>query len=245
MPRLVPARRDDPEWMDRADNPPAVLERALVDLRAVNRLLGGERNLLELLRPYWSPRGASAPLRVLDVGTGGADLPRAIVAEARRRGVPVAVVGVDRDPTTAAFARRAVADFPEIEIAEADVAELPWPPRSFDVVVASLFLHHFTLERGAELLRRWRALARRAVLVNDLQRHAIPWLFIRFAGWATRRQAMFRHDAPLSVLRGFTAAELRDLAARAGAPGAEVRRRWPYRLGLVLPAADARVEARG
>ena len=38
----VPARRLDPEWLDRPDNPAAQAEEALGDIRFVNRWLGRE-----------------------------------------------------------------------------------------------------------------------------------------------------------------------------------------------------------
>jgi hypothetical protein len=41
-----------------------------------------------------------------------------------------------------------------------------------------------------------------------------------------------RHDGPLSVLRAFTADELRDIALRAGLVHVRVQRRWFFRLLL-------------
>ena len=44
---------------------------------------------------------------------------------------------------------------------------------------------------------------------------------------------MTHHDAPISVLRAYTAEELRRLAAEAGLCGARVVRRFPFRIVLV------------
>ncbi len=76
--------------------------------------------------------------------------------------------------------------------------------------------------QAALLLAELARVARRAVLVNDLERHVVPWaaisLLVPFA-----ESAMVRHDAPLSVLRGWTAAELASVAAAAGlGPSARV-----------------------
>jgi len=225
--------------MDRPGNTAAELEGALDDIGSVNRFLRGSSILVEAVLPLLLAKRPGDTLSVLDVGTGGADLPRALVAEARRRGRPIRVVAVDRDPVTLQYARRASAGIAEIETREADAFELPFPPASFDVVTASMFLHHFHHGDAVRLLAGFRAIARRAVLINDLRRHLVPWAFIGLAARATRRHPMFVHDAPLSVLRGFTDDELRAVARDAGATGATVRRRLPYRLLLTLPGAEA------
>ena len=221
--------------MDREGNAPADLEGALADIRSVNRLLGGSKVVVEAVEPYLIDSGGDRPVTILDVGTGGADIPLALAAAARRLGRRAHVVAIDRDPVTVALARQAVGASDEIRVERADALDPGFPPGSFDLVVASMFLHHFDEPHAIRLLTGFRRLARRAVLVNDLRRHAIPWAFIATAARITRRHPMFVHDAPLSVLRGFTAAELARIAAAAGAKQASVTARWPFRLLLTIP----------
>jgi SAM-dependent methyltransferase len=232
---FVPPRRFDPEWMDRPDNPPEALTRALDDIRAVNRFLGGSATIVNAVRPYLMAQVGDRPLSVLDIGTGGADLPLDLVAAARRWGRPIRIVAVDRDPVTLDYARGKTAATPEIEIQPADAFDLPFPPGSFDLVTASLFLHHFTHADAVRLLASFRSVARRAVLINDLERHLLPWAVIAIVARLTRRHPMFVNDAPLSVLRGFTPAELLSAAREAGAADATVVDRMPYRLLLTMP----------
>ena len=235
---LVPARRFDPEWMDRPDNAPAELEGALEDIRSVNRFLGGSKALLDALRPHLAAGPEDRVSTILDVGTGGADLPLELVAEARRLRRAVRIVAVDRDPVTVAYARRRTAEASEIEVVTGDANALGYADGSFDFVTASLFLHHFAHDEAARLIAGFRRIARTAVFVNDLERHVLPWAFIAVAARITRRHPMFVHDAPLSVLRGFTAGELARIAADAGAAGATVERLWPYRLLMTVPAGS-------
>lgn len=233
---FVPARRLDPEWMDRPDNSAAELAGALEDIRSVNRFLGGSKVLLDAIAPYLDAAPAGGETTILDVGTGGGDLPLAMAAAARLKGRRVRIVGVDRDPVTVELARRGAAGCPEVEIVQGDACALPYPDGSFDLVTASLFLHHFDHDEAARLISAFRRIARRAVFVNDLERHRVPWAFIALTARLTRRHPMFVHDAPLSVLRGFTEDELRRVARDAGAPRADVTRRWPFRLLLTVPA---------
>lgn len=225
--------------MDRPDNSVADLTGALDDIGLVNRYLRGSAILINAVRPYLRALPAGETLSVLDVGTGGADLPIDLVASARRLGRGIRVVAVDRDPVTLNYAREKTAATPQIEVLSADAFDLPFPPGSFDIVTASMFLHHFTHDEAVRLLAGFRRIARRAVLINDLRRHLVSWAFIGLASRVTRRHPMFVHDAALSVLRGFTADELRAAARDAGAPEAKVVRRLPYRLLLTMPGGGA------
>ncbi len=235
----VPARRLDPEWLDRPDNPAAQVEGALADIRFVNRWLGGRRALRGPLDELFDELPRDRPVEVLDVGTGGGDLPLEMVAHGRRRGRRVAVTAVDRDPAAAAVAARAVAAGSDVRVVRADALELPFESRAFDLVTASMFLHHFDHDGVVGLLRIFRRVARYAVVVNDLRRHRLPWAFIKAFGYVTWRHPMFRHDAPLSVLRGFTDAELARASRDAGVETTRIERRWPFRLVLTLPAESA------
>ena len=77
------------------------------------------------------------------------------------------------------------------------------------------------------------AVSKLAVLVNDLERHLIPYLFIRHARMFTRSRVT-RHDAPASVRQAYTRDELARLATAAGFSNFEIRRLLPFRLGLTL-----------
>jgi ubiquinone/menaquinone biosynthesis C-methylase UbiE len=230
----VPNRRLDPEWMDRPDSDPLLLERALRDIRLVNRRLGGTRALLRGLDPFFSFLGADEPLEVLDVGTGGGDLAVAIARHAERRGSRVRVTALDRDAVSTSIARREAMRRPEVAVVRGDAFSLPFGDSAFHVATASLILHHFSHPDAVRFLRSLRRVARFGVVVNDLHRHLLPWAFIGAAARLTRRSPMFVHDAPLSVLRGFTRQELLAAAREAGDTVPRLQRVWPYRWVLTL-----------
>ena len=121
----------------------------------------------------------------------------------------------------------------------ADVRRLPFPDGAFDVVTASLFLHHFDEEALPAVLAGLHRLARRALVVNDLHRARVPYLFGRVAFPLLFRSRVSVEDGLLSIRRGFRADELRAAFARAGLPAVTVRREFPYRLLVV--AANRRV----
>ncbi|MBI1851745.1 MAG: methyltransferase domain-containing protein [Planctomycetes bacterium] len=230
--KLVPPRSHEPEILDRADNSYDELAEALADIQKVNRFLGGTPALVRALRAIVEEEGLRE-FTVLDVGTGSADIPRAIVRFAHESGRRVRVVALDRNPLVVAFAWKETRRIPEITLVVGDAFRLPVAVESFDFVIASMFLHHFPHAEATTLLRGFDRASRRAVLVNDLARNRIPWLFIRVVGALLRRSPMFRNDAPLSVLRGFTTEELAAAARDGGLGSANVTRRFPYRVVLV------------
>ncbi len=202
----------EPELMDRADAAPAELESALGSLRGLNRYFGSYRVVEHFLR-RWMKRGDR--LRVLDLATGSADIPRLVVDRARRIGAEVQVEAVDFQPATIETARRLSASYPEIVCTCADVLTFS-APEPFDIVICSLALHHFSDEDAVRLLRRCRELSRASVLVSDLRRGFLAAAGVYLLTALIFRDRMTREDGRASARRAFSFAELKALAKRAG-----------------------------
>src|SRR5215475_14546669 len=77
--------------------PEADLRRSLADVARLNALFGGRRATLVPLKRLAAALPPGRRLTVLDVGTGSADIPRAVVRWCRRIGRPVRVFALDRD----------------------------------------------------------------------------------------------------------------------------------------------------
>lgn len=222
------------ELLDAATHDPEELEASLDDVAAVNRWLGGRRALLRHLAELLPPTGRAT---ILDAGTGSGDLPRAIVHRARRTGSKVRIIATDLHPQTLLIARRRSAGYPEISFAEADVRRLPYTDGAFDVALLSLTLHHLDGQDQITALRELGRVARRGVLVGELERCWPGYIGAKIlAATIWRDNRLTRHDGPLSVLRAFTPDELLDLAGRAGLPRPRVYRHPFFRLVLVTGA---------
>ena len=143
------------ELLDGPLDDPVALEGNLRDLRRVNRLLGGvslSGRALDALVGRVADAGTAVSL--LDVGTGGADIPLALLDEWGRRGRRLHVTGVDDRSEVLAAARVAdprVNSAARLTLEQADGRSLPYPDASFDVAHCSLVLHHLSRGRVALL----------------------------------------------------------------------------------------------
>jgi hypothetical protein len=115
-----------------------------------------------------------------------------------------------------------------------DGGALPFAPKSVDIVIASQVLHH--LPRAVAM--RWIAgcdrVARRAVVLADLRRSRIAMAGVWLAAYGLRMGATTRHDAVVSLRRGYTRAELDAMLREAGVPAVA-----NYRPGFRIVAAWA------
>ena len=213
---IASRRRIEPEILD--DQPPEAGASSLRDLVRINRFLGGH----EALRKAFRRGAAKEPFSVLDIGSATGDSANVI-----RAAYPnAAVTSLDYKLHHVRHARG-----PKLV---ADAFRLPFRPRSFTLVYCSLFLHHFEDDAVIELLRGFREIAQQAVIVNDLERHILPYWFLPATRWLFGWDPITLHDGPISVQAGFRRAELVELASRAGLRDIDARLHRPaFRVTLV------------
>jgi SAM-dependent methyltransferase len=196
----------------------------LRDLARINRWLGGTRASRRAIDRLLT--GRTVPHAILDVGTGAADIPVALLEAATHRGRQLRITGVDSRGEVLAAARAVdarLAAIADLDLVISDGRSLPWPDRSFDVVHASLVVHHLEPGDAVAFLREAARVARLGVVVNDLVRARRHWVGARVLLPMMTRNRFTRHDGPLSVRRAYTRMELRALLAGAALrPVAEV-----------------------
>jgi ubiquinone/menaquinone biosynthesis C-methylase UbiE len=224
------------EMMDAPDNPRELLEDDLRNLRIINRYLGNYRSVLQGVKRIVEEQKLSH-FSLLDVGTGSADIPVMIACWARRNNLFAELVALDAEPVTLRAAVDQTAGYREIALVQGDGRALPFHSGSFDLVLSSQMLHHFSEEGIIHLLRDWSRVARRAVIVTDLIRHPVAYHGIRLITKAFTRNIMTRTDGPLSVQRAFTLKEWRELFARAGIGPFRIFPTFPFRQMTLISLA--------
>jgi 2-polyprenyl-3-methyl-5-hydroxy-6-metoxy-1,4-benzoquinol methylase len=178
-------------------------------------MVGGARPIKQFIARQI--RKEERPLHVLDVGAGDGSLAVSASRWARSQGLEVRFTCVDMDRSAAERAKEIIPAGSDVRFLHGDVFDMSG--RDYDCVTASMFLHHFPDERLQEVVLHLAGLARGSVFINDLHRswptYLVAWLMSRAF------DSVVRHDATLSVARGFRRQELADALARI--PGASVR----------------------
>ena len=205
---------------------------ALSGLRRLNLVSGA-------VRSFWSPiatfaRGEQRErLRILDIATGGGDIPVGLWQRARRAGLDVRIDACDRSARAlehaAARAARAGA---EVRFFELDAIRDPIP-EGYDVIISSLFLHHLSTPDTRALLQRMAEATARLVIINDLVRSLGTWLLVLLGTRVLTRSGVVHADGPQSVRAAYTIDEIRGLAWSAGLRPCVIKPRWPSRFLLV------------
>jgi SAM-dependent methyltransferase len=227
---LTPDRIYQQELLDAGDGTDDEVVGNLSDLRRLNQLLGGTRAVVEAVSESFD--SSRKDMSLLDVGTGSADIPSAVAARLRSLDVNPSITAMDMSERNLRLTRARLKIDESLALVRADAFQLPFADRSFDFVIASQFLHHFREDEILRLLREFARVARIKIIVHDLMRNLAPYYFMRAAG-AVFESRLTRNDAPVSVLRGFTAKELRQLARLSGLTRFRVRRVFPYRLLMI------------
>src|SRR5262245_35162005 len=155
-------RHLQPEIMDRPDVDAGAHHRALDAIARINLVSASSLILWPAIRDLCRERqkaGHTHPVRVLDVATGGGDVPIRTWRRARRKGLPVEVAGCDFSPVAVEHAR-ALAARKEADVTFFQLDLLADPlPTGYDVITCSLFLHHLAEEQAVTVLTKMREAA--------------------------------------------------------------------------------------
>ena len=203
--------------MDTIDLSPAQMKETLTFLGHTNKYFGGLRAILRHMDIFSKTWGPNQLIRILDVGTGGAEIPIAIAKWGRAKGFKIHITAIDLVSEIADIATRNTQPYPEIEIGEKDFMKLEEQGSPFDYVIASLLLHHISESEQIGFLQKADRLAQRGLIISDLKRsvpsYGAVWALSNLIG-----NKIVRHDGPLSVQRALTSQELSALAKTAGLP---------------------------
>lgn len=223
-------RSTDPELMDDFNLDQSHMDIILDELDKVNHLLGGYQVFYNAIRKL----DVGSETHIGDWGCGGGDSLRKIASWAAKRKLPMRLTGVDATHSAVEYARKHSLHYPNIDYLEADVLSDALNGKDFDLVISSLFTHHFENEQWIKLIKKMHGAARKAVIINDLHRHWFAYYSIKWIMAIFSRSEIVQHDAPLSVLRSFTKPELISLLNRAGIENYQIRWMWAFRWQIII-----------
>jgi len=197
------------ELIDQLDCDPALASDSYRFMETVNSYFGGIQTVQRFLSAEIEKRSSASPLRILDIGSGSCDIPLAVSRWARAHDMPLHVTCLETSAQAFAIARARLerAGDPAVQVLQQD-AFIYQPSEPYDFAVASMCFHHFTTTQILTLVQRLRGFVRRSLLINDLRRSPFASFGAGLLLAVTGAPEGVRHDALLSIRRGFKVHEL-------------------------------------
>ena len=213
LPRIVAAETLD----GLAEDDPAAM-RSRRDLQRIHRLMGTRGMMARALQRLVASRPAAAPLRLLELGAGDGSLMLGVARMLGARWPAVEITLLDRQDlvtrsTLDGYARLGWTTNTQVvdvfDWASSKSPAVREPSARWDVIVASLFMHHFEGPALTTLLAAIESRARR-FLACEPRRARLALAASHLVG-AIGANAVTRKDAVLSVHAGFRGKELSAL----------------------------------
>jgi 2-polyprenyl-3-methyl-5-hydroxy-6-metoxy-1,4-benzoquinol methylase len=206
-------RVNKPEFLDAADCEPQLASGSYRFMRLVNRFAGGTGAVKNFLAREMSTCNRTQPIRVLDIGSGTCDIPLAITKWAQKQGRRIEFTCIDTNQTALRIAAQKIKKSSCDSIELKNVSFLEFESRqNFDYAIGSMFFHHLEDEQIPELIKKLRSYIRCGILINDLRRNSISYMICFFLVCLFPDRV--RHDALLSIRKGFKPDELQQLLSR-------------------------------
>lgn len=227
MPISTRYRSTKSEIMDDLSMEGDTLRKTLDQIASINRILGGNKATFSGITALLDtvPFGVYT---IADLGCGNGDMLRMIADYGRKTNRNFQLIGIDANEYTIGYARRLSVDYPEISYVKMDVLDEAFEKMEFDIVLATLFLHHFSDDEIGHLLKNLVRQARTGIVINDLHRCRRAYYLFRLISLFISNP-MVRHDGAVSVLRGFKRKEINIIMKQLAGTSNTLRWVWAFR----------------
>lgn len=237
-------RSSEIEIMDDLEMEGAELSKALDQIQIVNRFLGGHQIVINGLqkiinqskkrlsvsgtRPFFD-----APIKIADLGCGAGDTLRAIAEWGKKENIELDLYGIDANAFTVDYAEKLSTSQTNITYLQKNIFAEDCSLEGFDIVICSLFLHHFEEDELLMFFQKCKDSKVKTLLINDLQRHWMPYYLFKLICSTLRASHMTREDGLLSIRKAFTKTDFEQLLQKSGIEEYELQWKWAFRYQLI------------
>jgi len=209
-----------------------LLRESLDSLANINKWLGGNFVTLNGLKKVLKGHEKSKPLTILDMGCGNGDMLRELAKFGKKASYNFTLIGIDANQHTVDYAKELSVNYPEISYLKQDVFSEEFQHLQFDLVLATLFLHHFNEDDIVKLLAPILKKANLGIVVNDLNRNKIAYYLFSFLCLFIKNK-MTKEDGLISVLRAFKKADLEKMTEKLNAKST-IQWKWAFRYQWII-----------
>lgn len=228
-------RSKEIEIMDDLGFHDEVVFQTLRELDFINQWLGGNAVTLDAVEKVWKDIPKEQSISITDLGCGSGEMLRLIAKKAINQDKNVQLTGIDANPHIVGYAIDHSSNFNNIKFEALNIFSSEFLSRNHDdIVIATLFLHHFSDEELIDFFSSLKKQTRIGIVVNDIHRHPLAYYSIRWLTSLFSKSSMVKYDAPLSVLRAFKRKELQTILEKAGIKNYELKWKWAFRWQLII-----------
>lgn len=229
-------RSEQVELMDDLSLDNAELEKNLSELVKFNALFGSVKvyiNALHKVYLKYTTKFKNHKLIIADLGCGSGDLLHAASAWLLTKKIDVQLIGIDANLS---MIRKAQMLFNQsaIRYQVMDIFSDEFAKLQFDIVSLNSITHHFNDISLIRILTQLMKQTRLAIIINDLHRHPISYIFVKNFVKLLKLSFLAQHDAPLSVLRAFKKQELINILNRCQVKSFQIQWKWPFRWQIII-----------
>lgn len=206
-----------------------LMDQTLSELETINTWLGGNNVTMSALREILSGIDRKGKVRIVDLGCGRGDILQNIEKWSRNNQITVDLIGIDANDYIVNTANQSLPKGSQIKFECIDILSAEFQSQQFDIVIGTLFFHHFSDHQLISFFRGLKNQAKIGFIVNDIHRHPIAFYSIWLLTRLFSRSSMVKYDAPLSVMRAFKKAELTRILHQAGVRNFKIRWKWAFR----------------
>lgn len=219
--------------LDHEDIPFIDIKRNMQELNFINTYLGGHAITLSGLKKiiYRQHIAILQEVLICEIGCGGGDNLRAIVAWCKENNIKATFIGIDINADCIGIAKVLSNDLP-VEFIHSDYKDVNFQKKP-GIIFSSLFCHHFTNEELVDMLQWMKTNSAAGFFINDLHRHTIAYHSIKWLSRFFSKSYLIKNDAPLSVARGFTKQEWITLLHDANITQFTIDWKWAFRWLIV------------
>ena len=229
-------RSTEDEIMDDLSMEGEMLRQTLDNLAQINQRLGGNQATINGLQTLLKTESKDAVISIVDLGCGSGDMLRAVADFGRKNNFIFKLTGIDANEYTINYARKLSVNYPEISYIKMDILADEFSGIAFDIVITTLFLHHFTNQQIEDLLIPVVNKARIGVVVNDLHRSSAAYYLFKVISLFLKNP-MVKKDGAVSVLRGFKKNDLISISKKLKDSVSTIHWKWAFRYQWIIKKA--------
>ncbi len=230
-------RSTQKELMDDFSLNDEMLRKNLKELESTNHWLGSKKTLICALNFLYKRHTYyfnNNDLIIGDLGCGSGDLLKTIYRWGKSKRINSKLIGIDVNEFILSYAKNNLKQYPTIHFEQMNILSHDFKKSKYDIITLNSFCHHFTDSELIVLIEQLVEQNRLAIIINDLHRHVIPYITIKYLSKIFNFSYLAQHDGPLSVLRAFQKKDLLNILAKANVKSYIIRWVWPFRWQIII-----------